>query len=932
MSMQKTYEAKSVEERIYQTWEDSGLFRPEVNPEGEPFTISMPPPNATGQLHLGHAVMLAIEDIFTRQARMQGKAALWLPGTDHAAIATESVVIKQLQAGGMADPRKTLGREKLVAIIADFVEKSRDTIRGQVRRMGSSCDWTRERYTMDDSLNRMVNEAFLKMYHDELIYRGQRIVNWDPNMQTTVSDDEIERKAEKTPFYYFRYGPFEIGTARPETKFGDKYVVMHPEDERYRQYQHGDTFECEWLNGKVLATVIKDEAVDPEFGSGVMTITPWHDATDFEIAERNGLDKQQIIDFDGTLLPVAEEFAGMPIVQARPLIVEKLKEKGLLIRVEEDYEHNISLNYRGKGVIEPQIKPQWFINVNKEVNTWQGPWAGRQLSLKQVLQEVVREGSKGDEVVGIKILPARFEKTYFHWIDNLRDWCVSRQIWWGHRIPAWYHSDHEEPRIQIDSPGEGWEQDSDTLDTWFSSAMWTWSTLVDPELTPDKALSLKQLIALSPDRRFHPTEIMETGYDILFFWVARMILMTTYNIGEIPFRTVYLHGLVRTRDGSKMSKSNPESVIDPLDMIAKYGADALRLSLVIGTTPGNDTRLYEEKIAGYRNFCNKLWNASRFVLESKPPEFHVGLDFAAVTKDSLSFSDKKALKDLEQLETDVNALMSELHIGSAAQRLYNFVWSDYCDWLIEMAKESLNSEDVIERSRAQLVLLQILERLLRLLHPFIPFISEEIWQHLQTYYKTYITGNTALPLTRSDWLTTTAWAVQEDTQSAAPQARIVREPLKELVTTIRNLKSEMGQPNVTILELCVDIVKLELHEQQMLKENVSFIKRALKATKISFETNERATDDWVAFSAGIVSGVFQLEIAIDDGTKEEKLKKDLAEVVAAVARTEGLLANEKFVANAPRKIVESEQKKLAELREKQTILEGQLGKNVENNA
>ena len=494
----KAYDPGSTEDRIYKMWEESGAFTADRDSGKETFTISMPPPNATGTLHLGHAVMLALEDIFIRYERMKGKEALWVPGTDHAAIATENVVIKKLQDEGMKNPREELGREKLLQEIQNFVTNSQDTIRSQVKKMGSSCDWSRERYTMDDSLNRCVNEIFKMMYEDGLIYRGHRIVNWDPKLETNVSDDEVEYVTRKDPFYTFQYGPFQIGTVRPETKFGDKYVVMHPDDERYKEYKHGDTFECEWINGKITATIIKDDAIDMEMGSGCMTITPWHSHVDFEIAERHGLEKQQIIDFEGNLLDCAGEFAGMPITKARPKLIEHLEKKGLIVKVDENYEHAVAVNSRGKGTIEPQIKLQWFIDVNKEVVDWP-PCAkasagkkNKKKSFKQVMQDVVKNGD-------IKIIPDQFEKTYFHWIDNLRDWCISRQIWWGHQIPVWYKG--EETVCDLRAPEGDYEQDPDTLDTWFSSALWTWSTLVDPEAY-EKIQTLQRRISASTSSRF----------------------------------------------------------------------------------------------------------------------------------------------------------------------------------------------------------------------------------------------------------------------------------------------------------------------------------------------------------------------------------------------------------------------------------------------
>jgi valyl-tRNA synthetase len=471
----KTYDPKVFESKIAAEWETKRLFQAAAASDRKPFVISMPPPNATGQLHVGHAVMLALEDILIRWHRMMGDEALWVPGTDHAAIATENVVLKQIrEQEGIADPRTELGREEVLRRIAEYVEQSRGTIRNQVVAMGSSCDWSRERYTMDPQLNRCVNETFVRMYEAGLIYRGPRIVNWDPQLQSNVSDDEVDRKEVQSPFYTFQYGPFQIGTVRPETKFGDKYVVMHPEDQRYADYQHGDTFECEWINGPVVATIIKDEAVDPEFGTGAMTITPWHDHTDFEIAERHGLDKQAVIDFNGKLLPVAQEFAGIGIDEARPKIVEKLRGKGLLVDADESYTHSKAFNSRGGGAIEPQIRKQWFIDVNKPVVQWKG----EQRSLREVLIAVVRSGD-------IRLVPERFNSTYFHWVENLRDWCISRQIWWGHRIPVYYREGEMQASLRPLDPAAGWEQDPDTLDTWFSSALWTWSTLVDPEQAED---------------------------------------------------------------------------------------------------------------------------------------------------------------------------------------------------------------------------------------------------------------------------------------------------------------------------------------------------------------------------------------------------------------------------------------------------------------
>ncbi len=869
--LEKAYDPKSTEDRIYKMWEDSGAFVADVNTKKKPFTIGMPPPNATGQLHLGHAVMLALEDIFIRFARMQGREALWVPGTDHAAIATENVVIKQLKNGGMKDPRKELGREKLVAKIAQFVEQSRGTIRSQVRKMGSSCDWTRERYTMDPMLNRCVNEVFKSMYDDGLIYRGHRIVNWDPKLQTTVSDDEISWVEEASPFYTFQYGPFQIGTVRPETKFGDKYVVMHPDDKRYSKYKHGQTIELEWINGPIRATIIKDTAVDPEFGTGVMTITPWHTQIDFEIAERHGLDKEQVIDSQGKLLPIAGEFEGMHIEKARPLIIEKLEKKGLLVKVDPKYVHNKATNSRGGGTIEPQIKLQWFIDVNRKAVTWKK----QKMSLKEIMHEVVHGGS-------ITIIPERFNKTYFHWIDNLRDWCISRQIWWGHRVPVWYKG--EQTYVGVRPPeGEGWEQDPDTLDTWFSSALWTWSTLVDPKLHDNYDLTLADILKMSPDfQAFHPTQVMETGYDILFFWVARMILMTTYATGQIPFETVYLHGLVRTRDGRKMSKSDPETMIDPLDMIAKYGADALRLSMIVGQSPGADSRLYEEKIAGYRNFINKLWNASRFVLMQCEA---ANIDPRSIEKlpdmSSLSLADRALLHGLELLMQDVGDGLSQYRLSEVGERLYSFVWDFFCDWYLELSKGSANHA----------VLVHVLRRVLKLLHPYCPFVTEELWAHIKP--------------AKSGILLKEAWpeAKRERRDLAAFEAFSV---VIEVVTAIRKLRNDQGvEPGKKVSA----IVHSRKHAD-MLQTQREHIMRLAKLESLDIDAKPAKHQD--VASAFLTAAEVHMPLAglVDAGKAKDGLLKEQKNLEGYVRGLKAKLENEHFVAKAPADLVKAEKQKL----------------------
>ncbi len=690
----KPYNPAAEEPKMLALWEQSGYANPDNLPNATkgPYSIVLPPPNVTGTLHMGHAAMLAIEDILIRYHRMRGYKTLWLPGTDSAAIATQSKVESEIYKKEKLT-RHDIGRDELMKRIDAFVEESKATIIDQTKKMGSSLDWSRYAYTMDEKRYAAVMEAFVRMYDAGLIYRGDRIVNWDPKSQTTVSDDEIEYVEQKDPFYHFKYGPFDIGTVRPETKFGDKYVVMHPDDERYKRYEHGEKIDLEWINGPITATIIKDEAADMSFGSGAMTITPAHSAIDFEIAQRHGLDIERVIDDRGILLPIAGEFAGQHIKKARPLIVEKLKAKGLIVKVDEGYVHNVATNYRGGGIIEPQIKRQWFIAVNKEVKFPDG----KTMTLKERMREAVSSGA-------IEILPERFEKIYYHWIDNLRDWCISRQIWFGHRIPVWYRGD--ETKVGIDSPGAGWTQDPDTLDTWFSSGLWTFSTLGWPEKTPDL-------------ETFHPTSVLETGYDILFFWVARMILMSGFLLGDVPFRKVYLHGLVRDEKGRKMSKSLG-NVIDPLTMIEKYGADAARLSLIIGAAPGNDVKLSEDRVRGYKHFANKVWNIARFVLENG----------GMPSSDGLSPDDQKLLAEAQKLAEQVSEYIDTFRLDLAADAVYHFVWHRFADEIIEASKPILKEGDAMARASKQTMLYQILTISLKLLHPFMPFVTEAIWQQL----------------------------------------------------------------------------------------------------------------------------------------------------------------------------------------------------------
>ena len=686
----KPYNHNSTEECIYKIWEDSGFFNPDNLPGErlETYTITLPPPNVTGILHLGHAYEDALQDAIIRYQRMRGKGALWVPGTDSAAIATQARVEKDIEKSE-GKSRHDLGREELVRRVSEFAKSSESTILNQIRRMGASLDWSRYAYTLDEARNLAVVEAFKRMYEAGLIYRGHRIVNWDPKGQTTISDDEIDYKEQQDKFYYLKYGPFIIGTARPETKFGDKYVVMHPDDERYQEYKHGQKIELEWINGPLTATVIRDEAIDPEFGTGVMTITPSHDQTDFEIAERHKLEKEQIIDKYGRLMPIAGEFSGMKILEAREKIIEKLRSKGLVEKVEEDYIHRLAFSSRSGGLIEPQIMEQWFVAVDKpftmKTSEIPGIKSRQKLTLKELMRLSVTEG-------GVSMPQDGFRSAYLHWIDNLHDWCISRQIWFGHRIPIWYKN--EEVYCGLEAPeGDGWVQEEDVLDTWFSSALWTFSTLGWPEKTNDL-------------KRFHPTSLMSPAYEILFLWVSRMILMSGFHLGQVPFKTAYIHGLVRDSKGRKFSKSLGNG-IDPLVIIDKYGADALRMGLIAGSAVGGDIKFDEQKIRGYRNFANKVWNIARFVLTNLED-----------TRGKIQDTNLEMRKEFEELARDITNDMENYRLHLASEKIYHYIWHRLADEILE---ESKKNPSLLPTTY------YLLQESLKVLHPFMPFITEEIW-------------------------------------------------------------------------------------------------------------------------------------------------------------------------------------------------------------
>ena len=703
------YNPKETEERIYKLWEESGFFNPDKNtiPEAKPFTLIMPPTNANGSLHAGHGLVMTIEDIMVRYKRMRGFKTLWLPGLDHAGFETQVVYEKKLEKENRT--RFDIEPKELYKEILDFTLNNSTNIKSQIRKMGASCDWSREKFTLDPDIVNTVYKTFKKLSLDGLVYRGNRIVSWCIKHQTSFSDLEIENVEQVDNFYYLKYGPFTIATSRPETKFGDKYVVMHPEDKRYFDYKDGQKIELEWINGPITATVIKDSAIDMEFGTGVMTITPWHDATDFEIAERHNLDKEQIIDENGKLLPIAGEFSGLHIKKARPLIVEKLKNKGLLEKVDENYKHIVRTCYKCGTVIEPQIKSQWFIKMK--------PLA------EKALQKI--------ENNEIKYIPEHYKKITTHWLSNIMDWNISRQIVWGIPIPAKICTkcgggqvDIDNEILKCDKCGGNVEQDKDTFDTWFSSGQWPFATLGYPDSKDFKS--------------FYPTDVMETAGEIIFFWVARMIMLGLYVTGEVPFKTVYLHGLVLDAKGQKMSKSKG-NVIDPMILTEKFGTDALRIGLVIGNTPGTSLALSEDKIKAYKHFANKIWNITRFVLSNTE-------NWGDKKPDVISEQDQKILEELNNLIKDVTLDMDNYRFYLAALKLYHYVWHTFADKIIEESKEKLKSDNSETVESIRYTLRYILETSLILLHPFMPFITEEIWGNLENKDNKQLLMTTSWPV------------------------------------------------------------------------------------------------------------------------------------------------------------------------------------------
>jgi len=711
IDMASAYEASNVEKRIYKTWEDSGYFNPDNLPlpdDAENYTIIMPPPNANAPMHVGHALFITIEDILIRYNRMQGKRTLWLPGTDHAGFETQVVFEKKLEKEDRS--RFKMQRDEFYKEIYEFVQSNKHITEDSIKRLGASCDWSRNIFTLDPRIVKIVYETFSKLYNDGLVYRGNRIGNWCTKHQTALSDLETKYEEREDTMYYLKYGPFIIATTRPETKFGDKYVTLNPNDERYAEYKDGQKIELEWINGPTTATIVKDEASDMSFGTGAMTISPWHSQIDFDIAQRHNLDGEQIIDKYGKLLDIAGEFAGMKINAARPLIIEKLRQKGL-VEKEEKIKHNVQVCYKCNTVIEPQIIPQWFVAMTKE-NKYGDP------SLRDLATQAVSSGE-------ITIIPEKHEKIFMHWMENLRDWPISRQIWWGIPIPVKYCEEHGHVIVDIEDSitscpeceSTNLRRDPDTFDTWFSSGQWPFATLL--------AHSEKDF------NKYYPTTVMETGWDILFFWVARMIMLGKYRTEKIPFSKVYMHGLVRDKDRQKMSKSKGNA-IDPLGVIDQYGTDALRFALIFSTAAGNDIPLAEEKIKGMKNFANKIWNIARYVIASVDNSEYFKIssleDFDHKVKAKLTDDDKNILESLQRTIKVSTEHLEALRMHEAAQEIYQFAWHEFADVYIEKSKNQLKSPENSENTK--LILAYVLINIIKLLHPFMPFITEEIWSKL----------------------------------------------------------------------------------------------------------------------------------------------------------------------------------------------------------
>jgi valyl-tRNA synthetase len=863
-----------VEPHWYAVWEERGYFHADAASPKKPYCIVIPPPNVTGSLHLGHALNNTLQDILIRYKRMDGYNALWMPGTDHAGIATQYVVERQLEKEGKT--KEDLGREAFIARVWQWKEESGGTIIRQLKRLGASCDWVRERFTMDAGLSAAVREVFVRLWEEGLIYQGDYIVNWCPRCQTVLSDLEVEREEQDAEFVYIKYGPLTLGTVRPETKLGDTAVAVHPKDRRYRKYV-GKTLEVPSVEGTVTLQVVADEAVDPKFGTGVIKVTPGHDPTDFEIGKRHNLPVRSVIGFDGKMTELAGKYAGLDRFETRKRIVEDMKTLGLIDRI-EPYRHSVGVCYRCKTVVEPLVSKQWYVRTRP---------------LAEPAIKAVRSGK-------IKIVPRAWNKTYFHWMENIRDWAISRQLWWGHRIPVWYcdkdGSMHVSRTDLTACPqcGGGLRQDTDVLDTWFSSGLWPFSTLGWPQETPELKV-------------FYPTSVLSTGFDILFFWVARMAMLGIKFMGDVPFRHVYIHALIRDAEGQKMSKSKG-NVVDPLHVMDKFGTDAFRFTLAALAAQGRDIRLAEERIEGYRNFANKIWNAARLVLSNLE-----GYDPALARRGTPSVADRWIRSRLTEATAQVRKAIDGYRFNDAASAVYQFLWHEYCDWYLEIAKRSLyQPESPAARAVTQHTLVEVLETTLRLLHPFMPFISEELWQRLPH------TGDSVPAPARSIMI---APFPKASRKARDPEAERLMAPLLDVVSAIRTIRSESRiSPAV---ELAVTVRPASPAVATSLVSSAGIIGGLARAAiTVAADGARPASSAMATTPSGDV--LVRLEGVVDFDAERQRLRKEIEKARKEIAFLEGKLGRPEFVERAPAEVVERERARLTEQRETERKLAASL--------
>lgn len=889
MKKLEKYDPKQIEDRIYETWNKNGYFRARVNPYKKPFTVLMPPPNITGQLHMGHALDNTMQDIIIRYKRMEGYETLWQAGTDHASIATEAKIVAKLREEGT--DKESIGREEFLKRAWKWKEEYGGRIISQLKKLGSSCDWERERFTMDEGCSKAVREVFVKLYEKNLIYKGSRLVNWCPKCNTSISDAEVEHEEKAGNFWHIKYPLIEDGkpskteflefaTTRPETMLGDTAIAVNPDDERYK-YLKGKTVWLPIANREI--PVIEDSYVDMEFGTGVVKITPAHDPNDFEVGKRHNLPEINIMNDDATINENGGKYKGLDRYEARKKIVEELKELGLLVKI-ENHTHNVGTCYRCHSIVEPLIKEQWFVKMDEMIKP---------------ATEAVKSGE-------VKLIPERMDKTYFNWTDNIRDWCISRQLWWGHRIPAWYCDcgeiivSKEVPKICPKCGESHLKQDEDTLDTWFSSALWPFSTLGWPEKTPEYEY-------------FYPTDVLVTGYDIIFFWVIRMIFSAFEHTGKAPFNTVIFHGLVRDSQGRKMSKSLGNG-IDPLEIIDKYGADALRFSLITGNAPGNDMRFYTEKVEAGGNFANKVWNASKFIM--------MNLELAEVPTDisdlNLTPADKWILSKANRLSLEVTENMDSYELGIALQKVYDFIWEEFCDWYIEMVKPRLYSDTDKTKAAALFTLKTVLIDILKFLHPFMPFVTEEIYQTLRENEPNNITKEGMKEsIMLSDWPKfKKEWDFTKEEREVAL--------IKEAVKSIRAVRVKMNVPPSRKAKVFV-VANQEIGK--IFKDGEKFFATLSYASDVTVQADKSGIDE-NAVPAVISQAVIYMPFSdlVDIDKEVERLAKEKKRLDGEIARSNGMLNNEKFLSKAPESKVAEEKEKLEKYMDMLNQVEEQLAR------